>query len=181
MNIALALVFVLAMDVAAAEPWMVTRGTMDRGRQPGSFVLATEAAPARFSDGEVVTRDAVRLPYRLDVTWRRLGPEAGRSMHVTVAGGVVLIRSGKIGLYAFDEARFAAAGWTPLPGYDAHAEHAVCVVQTHETIAVTIDGRQVARFSLPVAHESVRPGIGMKGAPGFRSTIYVRSLSVTEL
>jgi hypothetical protein len=158
-----------------------TRGTMEQAKAPGSFFLATEAAPGRFSDGEVIANDAVSIPFRIDVVWRRLGPEAGRSMHVTVADAVVLIKSGKIALYAFDEAKLAEAGWIALPGYDTHQEHAVSVTQTASEIAVTIDGKPAAKFALATARTQIRPGVGMKGAPGFRTLIYVRAMSVTAL
>ena len=50
--------------------------------------------------GELISVEEVALPYRFTVTWRRLGVEAGRSMHVLVAGGVVLIKAGAINFYA---------------------------------------------------------------------------------
>ncbi len=184
MRASLLLLIALA-DVAHAEPrtltWKATRGALEPGKIANSFVLTTEAAPGRFSDGEVMAVEPVAIPYRLDVTWRRLGPEGGRSMHVTVADAVVLIKTGKLGLYAFDEAAFAALGWTPLPGFDANAEHQVAVTQTKTEIIVAIDGREVKRFALAVARDSIRPGVGMKGATGYRSAIYVRSLAVREL
>lgn len=163
------------------DTFIATRGVMEPGRAAGSFWLTTEAAPGRFSAGEVIASEPINLPFRIDVAWRRIGPEAGRSMHITVADAVVLIRNGKVGLYAFDDARFVAAGWTPLPGFDSHLEHAISVQQDARAVIVSVDGKPAATFSLATTRASYRPGVGMKGAPGFRSVIYVRSLAITPL
>jgi hypothetical protein len=118
------------------------------------------------------------LPYALDVTWRRLGPEAGRSMHITVGGGVVLIKDRKVALYAYDEALFEAQGWTPIPGYRSHDRHTVTVTQDHRQVAVAVDGVPAARFPLALAADEAVIGVGFKGATGFRSRIYVEDVVV---
>lgn len=178
-----ALVLVCAAAVlAAADPtppaWKVTRGTLAPGRDPRSFVLASDGAPGRYSEATMLTADEVTLPYRLAATWRRLGPEAGRSMHVFVAGGVVLIKSGAIAFYPNDDAGFAWAGWTPLPGHAAHAAHALVVRQDRRAVEVTLDGAVVARFSPPLGSDTAHVGFGMKSAPGLRSAIYLRDVAV---
>lgn len=164
-----ALLLVLAWKVA---------GTLAPGRPPGSYVLSSNAAPGRYSEGSMVTVEPVALPYTLRAMWRRLGPEGGRSMHVFVAGGVVLIRTGAIAFYPYDEAAFASAGWTPLPSYSAHEEHAISVHQDRREVVVSIDGAVVARFALAVERASANVGFGMKSAPGLRSSIYLRDVSV---
>lgn len=171
----------LVPQLAVASPaWRTSRGDSTPGREAGSFVLFTDAAPGRFSEGAVVSTEPVRLPFRIDVTWRRLGPEAGRSMHVTVAGGVVLIKSGKLALYGYDEGAFARAGWRASPA-QAHDEHRISVVQTRSEVVVTIDGTEAARFPFVVAMETAPVGVGMKGATGHRSAIFVRALAVRTL
>ncbi len=164
---------------AAAEPWRATRGSLEAIGNGGYF-LASDAAPGRYSEGELVSRDAIALPFRLEVTWRRLGPEAGRSMHVTVAGGVVLIKSGAVAFYAYDDAAFGSVPWRAVPGYATHDEHVVTVAQDGREVRVMLDGRPIARYALAVTRASAYVGVGMKAAPGLRSSIYVRSLAVAH-
>jgi len=177
--IAIALGIAVAARVAEAEPtWTTTRGARTVGRDPGSFILYTDATPGRFSEGAVISKQPIRLPFRLDVTWRRLGPEAGRSMHLTVAGGVVLIKSGKLAFWAYDDVAFTKAGWRSVTGLRAHDEHAVSVVQDHREIVVSIDGAEAARFPFVMTMETAHIGVGMKGATGHRTAIFVRTLAV---
>lgn len=167
-----------ALAEPAATSWKVTRGTVAPGAIAGSYLLASDAAPGRYSVGELISVDEIGLPYRFTVTWRRLGVEAGRSMHVLVAGGVVLIKAGAINLWAYDDAAFASAAWQPLAGHAAHDQHTVVIDQDARAVVVTIDGAPAARFPLTVARARAHVGVGMKAAPGARSKIYLRSLTV---
>lgn len=183
-SLIVALALVTASGSVAAEPpalalrWEANRGTLQPGRIAGSFVLGTDASPGRFSEALALASAEVDLPYRLDVTWRRLGPEAGRSLHVQVVGGVVLIRTGMVGLYAYDEAAFAASGWTPVPSLRSHARHRVTVTQDAHAVAVAVDGVAVARWPLAAARPRGRVGVGGKGARGYRSRIFVEAVTV---
>jgi len=168
----------MKLVAALAMAWVATRGAMEPGRMPGSFWLATEAVPGRFSNGEVMSTEAVELPYRIDVVWRRIGPEGGRSMHVTVAGAVILVQTGRVGVYAFDEVALEARGWTPVPALRTHDEHMVSVIQDAREVTILVEGKEVARYPVVVTRPSTKVGVGMKGAKGFRSTIYVRSIAV---
>ena len=172
------LVVLLARHVQAEPTWTTTRGTRTTGRAPGSFILYTDAAPGWFSEGAVISKEPVALPLRLDVTWRRLGPEAGRSMHVTLAGGVLLLRTGKISFWPYDDAAFAGIGWKPVPALRAHDEQTIVVTQDQHEIVVALDGREVARFPFSTMMTSAPVGIGMKGGSGYRSAIRVRALAV---
>ncbi|MBL0217501.1 MAG: hypothetical protein IPQ07_26960 [Myxococcales bacterium] len=164
--------------VAWASPWKPTRGTLEPGRLAGSFVLSSDAAPGRYSEGAMITSEPVALPYTLEATWRRLGPEAGRSMHVLVAGGVVLIKSGAIAFYAYDDAAFAQGEWRPLAGHQAQAEHVIAVQQDPHRVIVKLDGAEVARYELEVVRPNAHLGFGMKAAPGLRSSILVRAITI---
>lgn len=168
------LVFLLALQ------WEAYRGG---GYQPigDGGVLTTDGAPGRFSDGEVRGSTRVRIPYQLDVTWRRLGPETGRSMHVLVADGVLLVRDHKISLYAYDESAFAALGWTQVPGLRAHELQHLTVTQDRREVRVEHGGAVVARFALPVTRDEAEVGLGFKGAGGFRSRMHVHAYGVREL
>lgn len=165
---------------AHATPWKTTRGTLETGRAPGSFVLTTDAAPGRYSEAGMITTTPVALPYTLRAKWRRLGPEAGRSMHVHVAGGVVLIKTGAIAFYAYDDASFAQGDWKPIAVNTVSGEHAIAVRQDAHRVTVTIDGAQVAAYDLEVARPNAPIGFGMKGAPSMRSAILVRDIAIAQ-
>ncbi len=172
------LVIAALASVVNASPWKTTRGTLAPARAPGSFVLTTDAAPGRYSEAGMIASEPVALPYTLSATWRRLGPEAGRSMHVLVADGVVLIKTGAIAFYAYDDASFAQGDWKPIAGNTIGAEHAISVHQDAQRVTVTIDGALVATYDLPVARRTANVGFGMKGAPSMRSSILVRDITV---
>ncbi|HUQ05270.1 MAG TPA: hypothetical protein VM261_22355 [Kofleriaceae bacterium] len=168
----------MKLALALLMTWVATRGVMEPGRAPGSFWIATEAVPGRFSNGEVMSTGEVELPYRIDVRWRRIGPEGGRSMHVTVSGAVVLFQTGRLAVYAFDEAAFAANGWTPVPELRTHDEQTVSVEQDAREVRIFVEGELVLRHPVVVTKAKTKVGVGMKGAKGFRSSIYVRSVTV---
>lgn len=158
--------------------WRATRGTVARGRLPGSLILASDGAPGRYSVGELISAEEIALPYRVTVTWRRLGGEGGRSMHVLVAGGVVLIKAGRINFYAYDDAAFAAVDWQPLAAASAQDEHTVVVTQDARAVVVEVDGAPAARYPVTVRRARAHVGVGMKAAPGHRSKLYLRALAV---
>lgn len=173
----------LAPTAARADDvtWKPSRGTAAHGKQPGSWILASDAAPGRYSVGELITVEEVALPYRFTITWRRTGVEAGRSMHVLVAGGVVLIKSGRINFYPYDDAAFASMDWQPLANHAVQDEHTLVVTQDAREVVVTIDGAPAARYPLAVARTTTHVGVGMKAAPGYRSKVYLRALDVAPL
>ena len=165
---------------ASASPWKATRGSLETGRTPRSFVLTSDAAPGRYSEASMISAEPVALPYMLSATWRRLGPEAGRSMHVLVAGGVVLIKTGAIAFYAYDDAGFAQGDWKPVAVNTVSAEHAITVHQDAHRVTVTIDDTQVAAYDIEVARANAHIGFGMKAAPSTRSSIMVRDIAVRQ-
>ncbi len=172
------LVIAVLATTANASPWKPQRGTLEPGRAPGSFVLTSDAAPGRYSEAAMITTEPVALPYTLSATWRRLGPEAGRSMHVFVAGGVVLIKTGAIAFYAYDDASFAQGDWKPIVGHTVKSEHAIEVHQDAHRVTVAMDGAEVARYDLEVVRPNAHVGFGMKAAPSMRSAIFVRDIVV---
>ncbi len=175
-----ALVVVCALaEAASASPWRAARGTLEPGRLEGSYLLSSDAAPGRYSEATMIATDPVALPYTVTATWRRLGPEAGRSMHVLVGGGIVLIKSKSIAFYAYDDAAFAQGDWRPIAA-ETHAEHVVSVHQDANRVTVNVDGSEVAHYDLAVARDTVHVGFGMKSAPGLRSAIYVRAISIAS-
>ena len=170
----------LFTGIATADTWKTTRGTLEPGRAPNSFFLTSDGAPGRYSEAGMITAEPIALPYSISATWRRVGPEAGRSMHVFVAGGVVLIKAGAIAFYAYDDAAFAQGDWKDIPGHLAQAEHVVKVTQDAKTVLVFLDGTEVAHYDLAVARTTASIGFGMKSAPGYRSAIYLRNITVTH-
>ena len=171
----------LAANAEAPPGWTVARGTLQQGAAPGSFILFTDASPSRFSDGELVSPDLVKLPLELDVTLRRLGPEAGRSLHLGVVGGIVLLKGGALALWAYNDPHFSLEGWAPLPGFRPHDEHRVRVVQTSTEVTVFLDEVELKRFRMSAGRPRGRVGVGFKGASGNRSALHVRHLAVREL
>ncbi|MBA3464642.1 MAG: hypothetical protein H0T46_32215 [Deltaproteobacteria bacterium] len=163
---------------ASASPWKTSRGTLATGRLPGSWILSSDAAPGRYSEAGMFTTEPVALPFKLEATWRRLGPEAGRSMHVLVAGGIVLIKSGAIAFYAYDDAAFAQGDWKPIPGHAAQAPHDLVIEQDKLRVIVKLDGAEVGRYDLAIPRDTGNIGFGMKSAPGLRSSIYVHSVKI---
>jgi hypothetical protein len=170
----------IVAGTASADTWKTTRGTLEPGRAPNSYFLTSDGAPGRYSEAGMITAEPVPLPYSLEATWRRIGPEAGRSMHVLVAGGVVLIKNGAIAFYAYDDAAFAQGDWKDLAGHLAQAEHRVKVTQDARSVTVFLDGAQIAHYDLAVARATANIGFGMKSAPGYRSAIYLRDISVSR-
>ncbi len=171
----------LAARADAPPGWTVARGTLQQGLAPGSFILFTDASPSRFSDGELVSPDLVTLPLELEVTLRRLGPEAGRSLHLGVVGGVVLFKGGAFSLWAYNDPHYSLEGWIPVPGFRAHDEHRVRVVQTRSEVTVILDGVELKRYLMSAGRPRGRVGVGFKGASGNRSALFVQRLSVREL
>jgi hypothetical protein len=159
----------------------VARGTLQQVQQPGGFILFTDASPSRFSDGELVSPDLLGLPLELDVTVRRLGPEAGRSLHFGVVGGVVLLKGGALSLWAYNDPNSSLEGWIPVPGLRTHDEHRVRVVQTTAEVTVFLDEVELKRYRMSSGRTRGRVAIGFKGASGNRSALHVQRLSVREL
>ena len=180
---ALGLCLLLAPAARAEAPpgWTVARGSLQRGQEPGSFLLFTDASPSRFSDGELVSPSLLKLPLELEVTLRRLGPEAGRSLHLGVLGGVVLLKSGALSLWSFNDANVSLEGWIPVPGLRTHDEHRVRVVQTSSEVVISIDGAEVKRYRMSPGRSRGRVGVGFKGASGSRSMLRISRLSAREL
>ena len=186
-QLALTVIVVSAALAASADPaarpltWTATRGSVQPGLLPGSLVLATDAAPGRYSEGSVAAPLPVSIPFQLDATLRRLGPEAGRSLHLGILGGIVLIKTGAVSLWGFSDSKYNFEGWSPLPGMRTNDEHRFTVLQDERTVVLSVDGVEVKRFSLVAARKRGPVGIGFKGASGLRSRLYVRSLSVREV
>ena len=174
------LVLAVLASTARADVWKTTRGTLAPGRLAGSFVLSSDGAPGRYSEAGMITTEPVALPYSISASWRRLGPEAGRSMHVLVAGGVVLIKAGAIAFYAYDDTAFAQGDWKDLTGLLAQDEHVIKVTQDKQRVTVFVDGREAAHYDLSVARSDAHVGFGMKSAPGYRSAIYLRDIMIAH-
>lgn len=159
----------------------MARGSLQQGQEPGSFLLFTDASPSRFSDGELVSPSLLKLPLELDVTLRRIGPEAGRSLHLGVLGGVVLLKGGALSLWSFNDPNVSLEGWIPMPGLRTHDEHRVRVVQTTSEVIISLDGAEVKRYRMSPGRTRGRVGVGFKGASGNRSMLRISRLSAREL
>lgn len=171
---------------AAAEPpcheldaWVAAQGDLQPGRACGSFVAATNAATIAYSFGQIMTRAAVAPPYRVSVTWRRLGSDA-RTLELHLLGGVVLFGNDEFALWT-DDAHFELDGFHPLPGYKPRAVHRVSAVQRADAVEVEVDGVRVGRWALRAPPGAAPISIAFKGQRGARERIWFADVAITPL
>ena len=58
--------------------WDVSRGSLRPAGACGAYLAATDATPGSFSYLELLYRKPLHAPLDVEVTWRRIGPEAGK-------------------------------------------------------------------------------------------------------
>jgi hypothetical protein len=164
--------------VASTAGWVANRGSLAPGLACGSFIGATDAWSGPFSRGEFLREQPVSAPFSMQVTSQRLGPDGDMSLSLFLRGGIVLLKRGAYGFYAFSESAFQ---WHDLPGFSPQRESTVKVEQREHEIAVWIDGARafVLPFAAPRSPGAV--GIGMKGERGHRSRMRFRDFSLTRL
>ena len=181
-----ALAVLVGAGPAAAEPpchdldaWVATQGDLQPGRACGSFVAATNGATIAYSFGQFMTRTPVAPPYRVSVTWRRLGSDA-RTLELHLLGAVVLFGNDEFALW-IDDARFELDGFHPLPGYRTRAVHRVSAVQRADAIEVAVDGVRVGRWAFQAPAGAAPIAIAFKGQRGARERIWFGDVAITAL
>ena len=181
-----ALAVLVGAGPAAAEPpchdldaWVATQGDLQPGRACGSFVAATNGATIAYSFGQFMTRTPVAPPYRVSVTWRRLGSDA-RTLELHLLGAVVLFGNDEFALW-IDDARFELDGFHPLPGYRTRAVHRVSAVQRADAIEVEVDGVRVGRWAFQAPAGAAPIAIAFKGQRGARERIWFGDVAITAL
>jgi hypothetical protein len=158
--------------------WVVNRGSLAPGLACGSAVGATDAWSGPFSRCEFVREQPVSVPFAMEVTWQRLGPDGNMSLGLFVRGGILLLKQGAYGFYHYSESDFQ---WRDLPGFSPYRESTMKVEQREQDIALWIDGRRafVIPFAAPRSPGLV--GLGLKGERGHRSRMRFHGFSLTPL
>jgi hypothetical protein len=156
----------------------VTYGALAPGLACGSFIATTDAWNGPFSRAEFVHDPPVSTPFAVQVTWQRLGPDAGESLSIVLPQGYLLLRRGQFGFYAYSESGFR---WLDLPGFSPHRESTVRVEQRPQDITLWVDGQRAGVIPFVAGRTVGTVGIGFKGAPGYRSRMRFRDFSVTPL
>lgn len=169
-------VLVGAGPVAAAPPchdldaWDAAQGDLQPGVACGSYVAATNGATIAYSFGQIMTRARVTPPYRVSVTWRRLGSDT-RTLELHLLGAVVLFGNDEFALWT-DDAHFELDGFHPLPGYRTRATHRVSVVQRADEVEVEVDGVRVGRWAFRAPPGAAPISIAFKGQRGARERVW---------
>ncbi len=164
---------------ARVEDWRVSQGDLQPGRACGSYIAASNGASIAYSFAQITWRQPVTLPYRVTVTWRRLGSDT-RSLELHLLGAVVLIFDHKIAMWV-DDATFGLDGWHALPGYRTRAAHTVSVVQRVDGLEVEVDGRPVRRWRFAPEQTTDRISVAFKGQRGTREKVWFRDFAVEPL
>ena len=154
---------------------VVSRGSLARGARCGSFVIATDAAGTRTSEGRAGV--VATIPYTLSLVARRLTGDGTANVQLELHGGYFMWRDGAWGIYV-DEAQFARDGWQAAPGLDSRRDHRVVVERTAGEVAITFDGVALGRWPM-VEPRGSAPSIGLTGRRGARARLLVRELSLT--
>lgn len=184
MAAAMALSATLVTGAAPAEPcamsaasFQVVNGALSEGLACGTFFLATDGWSGPFSRGDVSYAKPVAVPFAMEVTWQRLGSDGGESLSLGLRGGILLLRRGEYGFYAFSQ----SFQWNPLPGFSTLRESTVRVEQRAKEIVLFVDGRRVGVLPFVAPAGSGEVGVGLKGMSGYRSRMRFRDFSVISL
>lgn len=164
---------------SSLDDWEVSQGDLQAGRTCGSYVAATNGATIAYSFGQVTWKAEVSAPYRVSVTWRRLGSDT-RSLELHLLGGVVILGDDKIGLW-IDDPSFEIDGFHELKGYRTRAIHRVSAVQRADAIEVEVDGVMVARWALRAPTAAAQISVAFKGQRGAREKIWFKDFAVDQL
>ena len=156
--------------------WSIVRGSLHALPGCGAYLGYTDAGSGVFSYADFVYRKPVRAPLDVEVTWRRLGPETGRTLELRGLGALLLVRDREYGLYTWNEATFE---FRPLPGYREHDEHRVAIHQTTTTLTFLLDGRVVDSWPLVAMGEGT-VGVAAKGAIAYRSAFAFRDFRASS-
>jgi hypothetical protein len=163
---------------ASTAGWVVQRGSLAPGLGCGSFIGASDAWSGPFSRAEFLREQPVSVPYAMEVTWQRLGPDGNMALSLFVRGGILLLKHGVYGFYHYSESDFQ---WRDLPGFSPYRESTMKVEQREQDIVVWIDGRRAIVIPFAAPRSPGLVGLGMKAERGHRSRLVFRGFSLTQL
>lgn len=158
--------------------WVVEHGGLRAGLGCGVFLGTTDGWSGPFSYGHFLQVKPVTLPYRVEVTWQRLGSDGGEPLELVLLGSILLIKNGHWGLYTYSEPDFY---WRPFQGFSSHRRSTVRVEQRAEQIVVWVDGVLIggAAFAAPTSTGQV--GVRFKGSSSYRSRLWFRDFKAQGL
>lgn len=168
-----------AAPCETSDRWIVTQGELAPGQACGSWIGSTNANTVAYSIGQFTLATEVTLPYRITVTWRRLGADA-RALELHLLGAALLLGEQRIGLW-IDDASFETDGFHPLPKHSTRDEHEVSVIQRATGIEVSVDGRAVDRWTFRTTISRGKPAIAFKGGRGTRAQMRFSNVRVDQL
>lgn len=158
----------------ACDDWTAVQGEL--ARDAGcAVVLTTDAATTSYAYARADRVADSQLPLHASLRWRRLDGET-KAIELRVAGAVVLIADGKVGVWVSD-ARFAERGFEPARAA-VRADSALAVTQTADAIDIAIDGAPAMHFPFAAPPGAFHLGLAFKSARGVRGRLHVHELSV---
>lgn len=163
----------------ATDAWDAVQGDLQPGRACGTMVAATNGASIAYSFGQLTWKRPVTVPYRVTVTWRRLGTDT-RTLEVQLIGAVVLFGNDEVALW-IDDPTFEADGWHPVARYRPRDLHTIEVVQRSSEVTVAIDGRVVRRWPVRAERRQGKVGLAFKGQRGAREKVWLGAATVAAL
>ena len=162
-----------------ARDWVVSQGELSPGQACGSYIGATNGATTMYSFGQFTSTRVATLPYRVTVTWRRIGSDA-RTLELHLLGAALLIGTDRLGLW-IDDPTFEVDGFHRLPGHSTADTHTVSVVQRRDEVEVSVDGKIVDRWSFHPRISSATVALAFKGGRGARPRMWFRDFRIEDL
>ena len=168
--------------LAASEFATNTGSSLTATASCGSYILSTDSAMnVPFSWGQMTWPEPAPENFRVDLTWRRLTPDTRRSVELHVPGGAVMIREGQWSYFESNSTFAASGGYKPLVGHDASAEHTLRLEQRAGAVRLWVDGQELPPTNWGSRPEDGEVTVALKGEPGMRSRVWIRSVRVTVL
>jgi len=143
-----------------------------------AVVQTTDAAATAYAFARADRVAETTLPMRASLRWRRVDGE-NKSIEMRVAGAVVLVGDGKVGVWVSD-ARFADVGWQPARAA-VRVDSALEVVQTADAIDIAIDGAPAMHYPFAAPLSAFHVGVGFKAARGARGRLRFYDVRVSSL
>lgn len=162
-----------------ATDWVVSQGELSTGQACGAYVGATNGATIMYSFGQFTSTREATLPYRVTVTWRRIGSDA-RTLELHLLGAALLIGEDRIGLW-IDDPTFEVDGYHRLPGHSTSDVHTLSVIQRRDGLEVSLDGRVVDRWAFRPRIARGPVAVAFKGGRGARARMWFRDFRIENL
>jgi hypothetical protein len=160
--------------------WHVASGSLAAGAGCDRMVGATDGATDGASRGRFARIEEVSVPYRVDLTWRRIDDDGHHPLELHFLGGWLLLRDGAFGVY-LSEAQWQEEGWRERPELSTRREMAVRVEHRGQHVKIWIDGAQLGEWRMANAPALGTIEVGLRGDPGRRSRAVFGGFRVAPL